>query len=983
MRFLPQIRSVLNESNNKFIGVNKPHGRVTVEPAWQLNMTGEVYGKLDKGPYRYWAYEDGSQVELEVPNVESIDISRSLDQEAATCTIVMHNQFHDDNDQTPPNLQQVGNPGYYSFGYGSAPDKADEWGHVEHAWSNILVPNALLRTFQGYGGYVESNGELIPKDIDTAVTDGDLVITGVWLIDTVSLGTSGKIRLQCRDMGKLLIEQLIYPPLIPDRYYPPKWYRYDYETVPGTPGDDGVPDEEPLILGEAQLRYEDSSVERWLGANSSVGGLAPRAFTHNETEVSFGHGWFYWNDGTYAKDWWQAECETEINEIYISPAGAPPNGDYFTWISVMENGVWQGADTIPYDGDDIGNNIQIHHSDKPSLETGIEFVKSTAVEVSGSVNENVENGTWIKLDRVYKAERIRVTFASTWESPWGPNPYRSGVASIRAQLENIDVVTNEPTVATEDETIQIDGNIKDWMDPIREMLLWSGFLLYEGADPGDDPGVFGILENSGTYPLENLAEDLFEKKTIMDSIISIKEVLGYIFFINEEGGVQLTSPNWWSPGNTVNGDTRLNYAHEITDESVMTDYTANFTDASVRSEVIIGSSLSDEVSGQTQHVSFDPTAVQAPGSPDFIRGMVKPAVWINDVWTDENEQKLMAALISLHIMFNTRQGQVTIVANPEIQIDDQVRITERLSSESFLHYVRSIDSNMNLETGEWTMTIGTNWLGDQEAWAFDRNELLALYTRQNVNPTSNYENGRDAWRSFQDNRAQDLRIVTVETAPAITHGVGGVWTGLVIGPADPGGGLLPSSVIDSDTVAFFQSVGDTGTIAFDYAFSTGTLPDGYDIYIFTNEMEDSDIATIGSLANLNKRVIHARPDSWDVSEISTQATANSNNSSTIDAQANAEFTIPGSPGVVAFGSSTVTTASEASGNLPAGLVSVGEAPVGGDVVVGAIPVGTTYQDANASTVKHVMWGTDFSDADALHTNVYTAMSSAILWLREI
>ncbi len=733
MRQLTKIRNIINQSGGKFLGVNKSHGRVTVEPTWKLTMTDQVYGNLDTGPYRWWNRLDQSQVEVEVPNIQTISIDRSLDQDAATCTIVMSNQSHDDNTEIPDSPDQLGNPGFYGFGFGGAPDFARQWGHTENTWKDVLIPNALLRTYQGYGGYTEVDGELVPDAISTAVSSGNLALSGVWLIDTVSLGTSGMIRLQCRDMGKLLIDQMIYTPLVPERYYPPKWCRFDSIEVPSTPSSDGVPPPEPLRLGPAQLRYEDSSVARWLGANTLIGGLAPNAFSANETETTIGHGWRFWNND-YAKDWWQATCNTEINEIYISAVGDPPGGAYFGYISIMENGVWQGPVNIPYD--DTGN-IATFHPDKPDLETGIRFVKAFGISPSASINTDTHDGVWVLLDRVYDAQRIRITMGSTWEFPFYPvngNRFVSGLGNVSAKLTNIDTMTETPTVAATTEEIQVDGNIKDWLDPVKELLMWAGFLLYEGvilAGEGTrrDLGPFGTFENAGTWPLECLHEDLFDKKSVMDAITSIKEVLGYVFFIDEDGGAHFHSPNWWSSGNTDNQGVRHRFIHEITDQLTLTDYTATYTDSSVRSEVVIGSTLTDEQGGNAQFVSIDPSVVLADGTPDLLRGMVRPAIWENDVWTDLNEQRLMAALISLHIMFNSRQGSVTIVANPEIQINDQVRITERISSESFIHYVRSISSEMNLETGQWTMTLGTNWLGEQDIWVIDRDRLLDFYNQ--------------------------------------------------------------------------------------------------------------------------------------------------------------------------------------------------------------------------------------------------------------
>jgi hypothetical protein len=983
VRNLTAIRTILNQSDNKFIGVDKPHGRVTVEAGWQLNQTPQVYGNLDGGPYRYWALADQSQTEVEVPNIDSIAINRSLDQEAATCTIIMSNQLMYDNDEAPANSTDLGRPGYYGYGYGDSPDSSSLWGQAENSWNNVLVPNAMLRTYQGYGGYSEVSGKLVPDAISTALTNGNLVLTGVWLIDIVSMGTDGKMRLQCRDMAKLLIEQMIYPPLVPQRYYPPEWYRFEYENVPSTPNEENTPEQEP---GPASLVYEDSSVERWLGASSTLGALAPNAFTDDETQLSMGHGWRYW-DNDYAMDWWQATCSGDVNEVYISPAGAPPTGNYEVWISIYEDGAWQGTPTITYDGDDPGSNIQLYHADKTSLGTGIKFVKTAAVETTASVNIDADDGTWIKLDRTYDADKIRITMRSTWDSPWGPNTYRSAVGSIRARLTEVDPVTEESAVTPSYETIQKDGNIRDWLDPVKELLLWSGFLLYEGSDDSDpewtgSPGVFGTLETSGTYPLDALNADLFDKKSVMDAIISIKEVLGYVFFIDEEGGVHFHSPNWWALGNTDENGDHSNYIHEIYDTQTLTDFTTSYTDQSVRSEIIIGSDLSVEAEGgTTQYVSFDPAAVQAPDAPDLNRGLVRPAIWINEVWTDEDEQRLMAALIALHSMFNSRQGSVTIVANPEIQINDQVRIYERVTSEAWSHYVRSVNSTMNLETGEYTMTLGTNWLGELEDWAFDRNILLALYNRQNQTRQTDYDNGYAAWRALQDVNTQDFQTIAA-SEPTRTHGEGGTWRVGVIGPPEPLNYKKPAEdLVDSDVRNFMDAVSTYAQVEIQYFFSTDTVPTDYEVIVITTEANNADINNWGSLADIGIPIIHARPANWDDGEI-TDAASTTVNATNIDAKTNAAFEIAGAPGTVTFGDGgTVNTEGVPNANMLTGYISVGESLSAGEIVIAAIPSGTTYQDTNTSSVKHVMWGTDIVDPEAYDQVVWEAFGDAILWTR--
>jgi hypothetical protein len=71
----------------------------------------------------------------------------------------------------------------------------------------------------------------------------------------------------------------------------------------------------------------------------------------------------------------------------------------------------------------------------------------------------------------------------------------------------------------------------------------------------------------------------------------------------------------------------------------------------------------------------------------------------------------MAELIGMKILFSYRKGSARILGHPYLQLDDQVRIFERITNELNVHYVSAIASRMDLETGEYTMDVTTHWLG--------------------------------------------------------------------------------------------------------------------------------------------------------------------------------------------------------------------------------------------------------------------------------
>ena len=141
-----------------------PRAIIEVEHGFQPN-NGISYRALNQGA-----------VELTLPRVQSIQINKEYASDAATCEITVL----DPNNELHP----LGND--------------EDWGNISYP---ALVPNTLIKTYQGY--------------------DTSLEKTGTWLIDEVVFNNPPDlITIRCRDLGKLLLEQTLYPPIIPDTYYP-------------------------------------------------------------------------------------------------------------------------------------------------------------------------------------------------------------------------------------------------------------------------------------------------------------------------------------------------------------------------------------------------------------------------------------------------------------------------------------------------------------------------------------------------------------------------------------------------------------------------------------------------------------------------------------------------------------------------------------------------------------------------------------------
>ena len=303
-----------------------------------------------------------------------------------------------------------------------------------------------------------------------------------------------------------------------------------------------------------------------------------------------------------------------------------------------------------------------------------------------------------------------------------------------------------------------EGNYEDYTDIVKDLLLWSGWLLYNPSDQNNssiDPPVFGSLENTGIPSDAEIDPSLFDKKTIVDCINEMKQIVGYSFWIDWDGSAIYTSPNWWQAGNIDNSNTGFSggriyvdgsgvqtnnpadtlFIPEISEELTLLNYSTTLSAEQMRSQVIIGNNKPDwKDPSSTGFVRYYPnTAFEEirPGVP-ALRGIHKPITFVKEQFENTEEMQLMAELINAQIWFSQRVGSATTVGNPLLSINDQVTIKERNTSETFLHYIRGISSSNNLDTGEYTMGISTNWLGTEDNWVITADSSESSYNKLTI-----------------------------------------------------------------------------------------------------------------------------------------------------------------------------------------------------------------------------------------------------------
>ncbi len=257
-----------------------------------------------------------------------------------------------------------------------------------------------------------------------------------------------------------------------------------------------------------------------------------------------------------------------------------------------------------------------------------------------------------------------------------------------------------------------DGNYEDYVDIVKDLLLWSGWWFRNPALGDATPAnVFGGLESTGIYAPDNLTEEFFDKKPVIDVINTIKEIVGYISYADDVGSWQFKTPNVWSIGNFMDTGVPTARMPVVDEKKQIIDYRVGVNDTDARSQIIIATE--DPALGLPDTKSV---TITSQWGPAMLRGIVRPAMWVNGAFLTTEIQRTMAELIDLHLFMQQRQGSLTMPANPILQIDDQVRVYERNTSDVYIHYVRGYSSHMDLEGGEYTQTLQLHWMGDGDAF---------------------------------------------------------------------------------------------------------------------------------------------------------------------------------------------------------------------------------------------------------------------------
>lgn len=676
-----------------YIGTNRPMVRATIQ---KLALTVLSYGTTTTRTLRqqYTSVPFGQVSKpLELPNIKDVKWNRSVDGGVASMTMTLYNTEPLPLG-LPPQNNDLDQPGFYSPLRGNTAHSS-RWARGTNGWQDWIVPDRIIRTYEGYG----FDASVAPE------VDPHLYLSGTWRIDEVTFTHDGFLTITCRDIGSVLLDQILFPPIVPFVSYPLHFEARHPVTNPDIVTSTG---------GWTQPAYQGSSNNPYVGVGGAVNGhVGPDAF-----DTSDGTYWLSIGNARPDADYSFEFIEGKFSARVITGGQFRVwGGPYTCYVSVYAGGKWQGDQTVPYNPNDPisapnGSNIRFLAQFHVANEQTVSFKVPTAIK---------------------GATAMRLTFTNLYNSGMGPYPYRAGVRSFKVSS----VVSSTKSGGTHVEPLTSPPGISDYTDIVKILLAWAGFYWpREAANafktysngtkvttvaPSNDPAlvqgrVWGDLEQTGTAPLVALGVNVWDKKPVMDGINYVRDIVGFIFFIDEGGGAVFRSPNIWSVGNVIgNGGPnsgRTSTVVEIDERVNLMALGATMSGRSIREKVFVAN-----VSGQI--------AAMANGHNPYPSGLRRVGGWTDQNFATTKECQIMADLVTLRQLFTYRTDKVTIPGNPAIQVDDQVRIYERVSEEVYLHYVTAISMSWSLETGKYTYDLDTHWLGDTTFtnWTFNPADL--------------------------------------------------------------------------------------------------------------------------------------------------------------------------------------------------------------------------------------------------------------------
>lgn len=657
---------------------------------------------------------------LELPNVISVSWSRSTDVDTASVTVELWNNVAS-SITAARGKRGIDNPGFLSPGRGTSPFST-RWDHHQNPYTGLLMPDNLMRTYEGWGSDNPDDVAIGAPGYVPPERDSKVLQTGLWLIDKIDLSALGRITISGRDPGRLLLDHQSMLPVVPDDFHPVTFRDWsDKVTVAERHKEKAT----VKAVDRLKIWHEGSGNDLW-PESAYVGA---KVYGHSSKDAFDGKRSTYFLSVGNARASYRSAFEYvdigvkgTISEVRFRTV----KDGYNAFVSLKVGGEWVDGRSMPY-----------HRDGRGKYEEGVPYVA-----YKGGLSGEGEHV--IKLGTRKNVTMVRLWLGNLPSFGLPGQKYRAGIREV--ELWGPTTKTVKKTV-TESSQVGLKagpagsnpGRCEDYTDIIKLFCAWAGLYWPRGGYLWHSDGtkracspatvdhvlgkgvpgrVWGDFQATGTAPVEEIATSAFDQKSLMDGVRYVAEAIGFNFWFDETGAAQWRLPNIWDRGNWIGGLSskpgRTTAAITIDESRTLLDLSTSLQSTNVREGIFVANPVGK-------------FAAMVPGYNPNDTGLRRVGGWTDQHFASVEEATVTADLIAVRQMFRYRQDRLSIPAHPAIQIDDQVRVFEQVTSEGYYHYVSGISSSNSADSGQWTYTLQTHWLGDDPdgAWAFDKSSLTS------------------------------------------------------------------------------------------------------------------------------------------------------------------------------------------------------------------------------------------------------------------
>lgn len=235
-------------------------------------------------------------------------------------------------------------------------------------------------------------------------------------------------------------------------------------------------------------------------------------------------------------------------------------------------------------------------------------------------------------------------------------------------------------------------NYDDFTDIIVACASWGGFCNKVEA------------ETTGSDSTSVIGADTFDKRPPIDAIKTIRDWVGYNTLVDRNGTFIFNRTNWWSgnPTWTANEDNILLNHGAIGSKTA--DRSA-FIAAESDPYYLGGNSTEAPIPRRFSYNTYE------DGPRNQLHGIHRLAIMPLSARMTPDEGVTLAELTGLRSWFQRRKARITVVGNPEFDVNKQILVKDKVTWDHHLHFITGVESTQDLDSGSYTSTLETHWLG--------------------------------------------------------------------------------------------------------------------------------------------------------------------------------------------------------------------------------------------------------------------------------